>query len=260
MFSKRHFFELGLAAISTVAFLACADTDSKEPPTPDQELGTLSLTLTAADSDGRAYRLRQADFLIRGLTYYPPSDGGIAPDAGFGGDGGSNVEPGDGDAIAGDGDAAGDGDQSPNPGTPWGWNPYPGFSKVVSSETELGAASIVERVVPDYYAVQLLDSGWYLERLEDEEWTTVEQVVLLSERIQYVYVEHGYVAHVAYRFGVDGELIDFRSGEVEIGIEIEQPGEGHSTCEPWSGLPCPFPDAGIPVDSGHEPHDAGPPF
>lgn len=55
-------------------------------------------------------------------------------------------------------------------------------SKIVSSEDDLDAANIVERLVPSYYTVQLLSNDWYLERVGDSGWERVEQAVLLSEK------------------------------------------------------------------------------
>jgi hypothetical protein len=216
---------LGLAA--ALMLPACADDRPAEdtaPETEQKELGSLTLNLTGADTDGRAYRLRHADFAISSNGYY-----------------------GDGD---GDGDYGGDGD-------------YESSTKIVSSETDPDAATITERLVPGYYGVSLISEDWYLERLEEGGWSRVEQAVLLSERYQYAYIYNQSTSLVAYRFGVDGELIDFRSGELQIGIEIEQPGEGPAQPEcpwwPFPGFPCPgMGDAGVSVDGGSAPEaDAG---
>ena len=53
----------------------------------------------------------------------------------------------------------------------------------------------------------------------------VEQAVLLSEPTQYAYLWSGSSTDVYFRFGVDGELIDFRHADLNIGIEIERPGD-----------------------------------
>lgn len=50
--------------------------------------------------------------------------------------------------------------------------------------------------------------------------------MLLTSTCQSAYVYDQGVSTVNYRFGVDGELIEFRAGDLQIGISIEQPGEG----------------------------------
>ena len=70
-----------------------------------------------------------------------------------------------------------------------------------------------------------LRDGWHLERITERGWERVRQVVLLSPPSQHVYVWDGGTSHVNYRLGVDGTLIDFRSGEISIGIDVVVPGE-----------------------------------
>jgi hypothetical protein len=117
-------------------------------------------------------------------------------------------------------------------GSPEFGYPYPlsdggsGYSQSVSTETDPEAPLISLRVVPGQYYINLESQDWYLERQSAGSWERVAQAVLLSSAYQYAYVYDGGVTSVAFRFGVDGELIDFRSGELQVGIEIEQPGEG----------------------------------
>jgi hypothetical protein len=114
---------------------------------------------------------------------------------------------------------------------------FGGYSTTVTTETDPNAAVITLRVVPGYYQVNLDSTSWYLERLTDMTWERVEQVALLSPAYQSVYVYNAGVSSVNYRFGVDGELIDFRAGDLQIGIEIEQPGEGPGDAGfPFPGL------------------------
>jgi hypothetical protein len=49
--------------------------------------------------------------------------------------------------------------------------------------------------------------------------------VLLTGRQQYAYIDDNSSAEVTYRFGVDGKLIDFRHGDLNIDIAIEHPGD-----------------------------------
>lgn len=166
---------------ATLALGACGDSgqsvEDSEGQIENDELGSLVLNLTAPDSSGREYRLRNAQFSIYGYPEYP---------------------------------------------LPPGEQPY---SNVVSTEDDPDAPVISLRVVPGYYNVSLDSADWYLERRVDDEWERVEQAVLLSAAYTSVYVSHGWTSLVSYRFGVDGELIDFRAGELQIGIEIEQPGD-----------------------------------
>jgi hypothetical protein len=113
---------------------------------------------------------------------------------------------------------------------------FSGFETTVSTETDPDAPVITLRVVPGYYNVAFNTNSWYLERRVDDEWERVEQAVLLTPSSTGVYVSNGFVSQVNFRFGVDGELIDFRAGDLQIGIEIEQPGEGPGD----AGFP-PFP-------------------
>jgi hypothetical protein len=185
--------------VLALGLAACADTQ----PATDQgvedngNVGELSLSLTGADSDGRAYRLRNGVFDLYG---YP--------------------EQGDGSEF---------------------------YQESVSTEDDPDAPTINKRLVPGYYEVNFASYDWYLERLSEAgEWERVEEAVLLSSRYQTAYVYNGNSTMVAYRFGVDGQLIDFRAGELDIGIEIEQPGEGAPDCvppiNPWP-FPMPWPCA-----------------
>jgi hypothetical protein len=112
---------------------------------------------------------------------------------------------------------------------------FPSY-QTVSTETDPDAQVISLRLVPGYYQVSMENSDWFLERSSDDTWERVEQAVLLSQVYQGVYVSHGAVSPIYYRFGVDGELIDFRAGSLEIGIEIEQPGEGPPDAGFFGGL------------------------
>ncbi|HEX6243397.1 MAG TPA: hypothetical protein VFZ61_20935 [Polyangiales bacterium] len=106
------------------------------------------------------------------------------------------------------------------------WPPQDaGAGIVLSSESDLEAGQINAKLAPGIYDVMLSD-GWHIERLADGSWNRVAQTVLLSEAHQTTYVSDRGVSSVEFRFGVDGQLVDFRAGHLQIGISIEQPGEG----------------------------------
>lgn len=120
-----------------------------------------------------------------------------------------------------------------------------GTSTVVSTETSPNAPVIAVELVPGSYNVSLSNPDWFLERAVNGVWERVDQAVLLSSATQFASVFEGGTTPVAFRFGVDGELIDFRSGELEIGIEIEQPGDQSIPDAGW-----PFPEGGFPLPEG----------
>ncbi len=187
---------LALASASCAA--DSADSAQETSDHDEAEVGSLQLSLTTSDSQGRQYRLRSAEFTISSNYYYYP------PYYPYG-DGGA------------------------------------GFYTVVSTETDPDAPSINLRLVPgDYYVA--LGGAWYLERLTPNGPERIEKAVLLSEGYQYAYIYHQGVSFVSFRFGVDGDLIDFRHGDLNIGFEVELPGE--------SDYPY---DGGVPF-----PRDAGP--
>lgn len=146
--------------------------------------GTLQFALTGTASNGSEYRLRNAEFSVSGYPDYCDSS------SASGGEGG-------------------------------GYNGY--YEVVVSSETDLTSPVITQRVLPGYYYVHFSSSNWYLEELTEAGPERVEQAVLISPRVRYVNVWDGSSTTVSYRFGVDGEVIDFRSGDINIAIEIERP-------------------------------------
>lgn len=130
-----------------------------------------------------------------------------------------------------------------DPGSTGGWSGYY-YSKDFSSEAYLDAPSIVERVVPGYYYVNLWSSNWYLEELTPSGPVRVEKAVLLSQNYVSGYVYDGGTTNFSFRFGVGGEIIDFYSGNVKIGIEIVHPGEEGGASGAAGSGPIPPPTAG----------------
>ena len=106
-------------------------------------------------------------------------------------------------------------------------------SRTVSSDTDPDATSISTRVLPGAYTVTL-EGGWFLEKITGTGGERVDQSILLSPSTQYAYVYDRGTADVTYTFGVDGILIDFRHGSLNIGFNVEHPNE----------------DAGVPADGG----------
>jgi hypothetical protein len=98
------------------------------------------------------------------------------------------------------------------------------LSQTVSSDTNPNATSITTRLLPGSYFVTLED-GWFLEKVTGTGAERVEQSVLLSPREVYTYVYDRGNTELTYDFGVDGTLIDFRHGNLNIDFEVEHPNE-----------------------------------
>lgn len=174
-----------------IGLMGCA-SNSSDGPASAEERGSLSVALVGTASDGTQYRLRDGDFAIVGYPEY--QQGESSPPSGGGGAGG-------------------------------GGGNY--FFDSASTETDPDATVITKRLVPGWYYMTLMQ-GWRIEQLTPSGPVAVEQSVLLSEATQYTYVYHGGTSDVFYRFGVGGEIIDFRSGDLNIQVEFELPGEGQS--------------------------------
>jgi len=109
----------------------------------------------------------------------------------------------------------------------------------LSTETNPMAATLETTLVPGTYTVTLSNRLWYLERLTSNGPERVENAVLLSEPSVYTYIYDRGTTDVFFTFGVDGELIDFRSGKLRVNIAIELPGDEDA------GLPPPDNDAAV---------------
>jgi hypothetical protein len=107
------------------------------------------------------------------------------------------------------------------------YNDGQGVSLSVSSESDLDNPVLSTRLFYGYYGVTLFSGDWYLERITAEGTERVDQAVLLSPATQYTFVNQGAASQVTFQFGVDGELIDFYGGDLEIGIGVQRaPGSG----------------------------------
>jgi len=122
-----------------------------------------------------------------------------------------------------------------------GWSGYDGgtaTSTVLSTESDPSAGILAVRLLPGWYTVSLR-GDWYIERVgEDGRLERVQKVVLLSDPQQYAYIYDGSTSEVRFRFGVDGDLLDFRHGDLKVHIDIERP-EDHA-----------YGDAGVALDAG----------
>lgn len=99
---------------------------------------------------------------------------------------------------------------------------YQSVSTSVSSEAEPDAAVARARLFYGNYTVSLRAEDWYLERVTPTGSERVAAAVLVSIQPQYVSIQQGAVSRVAFQFGVDGELVDFLGGELEIGIDVRE--------------------------------------
>ena len=109
---------------------------------------------------------------------------------------------------------------------PYSYYPYPDPNQqsnaiTLSTETDPESATLTARLLPGTYTVTLSNRLWYLERLTEDGPEPVEKSVLLSPATVYAYVYDRGTSDVYFTFGVDGELIDFRHGNVRININVE---------------------------------------
>jgi hypothetical protein len=98
-------------------------------------------------------------------------------------------------------------------------------TKTVSSDADPDATTIKARLLPGSYGVTLLNTDWFLEKVTPTGGERVAKSVLLSAVSQYAYIYNRSTTEVDFEFGVDGSLIDFRHGELNIGISVEHPDE-----------------------------------
>jgi hypothetical protein len=206
-----------LTALLILGAAACAEDsggtiDESNPQSEDEtNVGRLSLSLTGVDSQGRQYRLRNAQFYISNNSGYYPYD-------------------------------------PYSPGAPYPYR-YDGGAPsvtVVSTESDPDADFISVRLVPGGYYVGL-EGDWYIERVTTAGPERIERAVLLNGAYQYAYVYQNGAYNVVFRFGVDGDLIDFRHGDLIIDTEFELPGDSDYDAGPYP----------YPRDGGWSSPDAG---
>jgi hypothetical protein len=113
--------------------------------------------------------------------------------------------------------------------------------QTLSTETHPEATRMSVRLLPGEYVVAL-QGNWYIERVTANGVERVQKVVLLSQQTQYAYVSDGWYANVEFRFGVDGDLIDFRHGDLHVDVVVELPGDRSGFD---AGTSYPYGDAGL---------------
>jgi hypothetical protein len=99
---------------------------------------------------------------------------------------------------------------------------YQSVSTSVSSETDIDNPFVRARLFYGSYSVSLRPEDWYMERITPDGAQRVDQAVLLSTQSMSVYVQQGGVSQIGFQFGVDGELIDFLGGDLDIGISVQR--------------------------------------
>ncbi|MEY4575722.1 MAG: hypothetical protein RL701_425 [Pseudomonadota bacterium] len=187
--------------------------------------GSLTMALTGVSPTGDTFHLRDATFDISGCAEDPNGGGYYPPGYPYPG---PYPYP-----YAGSGSA----------GTPANC-----LQTSLSSEDDLDAPYITKRVLPGYYTVTL-QPGWHLEELQSGgTWTPIENALLLSAASQSLYVWDQGAAYANYAFGVDGTLIDFRHGDINISISVTRPDEvPQYPYPPYGGR---GPVGGSPVPAG----------
>lgn len=230
---KRHVETIWVLVAGLMAASGCAGTEETEAR------GTLALALTSSDSNGTSYRLRNATFRVEGW----PSVGG--------------------DAI-GSVDAGLSQDAGPILTDSGSWSPP--YVETLSSEDDIDSPFLESVLLRGSYEVTL-EPGWFLERVDAEGATPVEAILLSASR-QHAWIEGGHTSFVRFTFGVDGSLIDFFGGRLQIGIDVIRPGDSYYCdgyqCYLYDPHPCgdtPCIDGGsyLPDGGAWGPQDAGGP-
>ncbi len=135
-------------------------------------------------------------------------------------------------------------------GYSWATGQY--TSTTVSSETDPELPVVRARLVEGYYDVSFIDTeAWYFEHLTPAGAEPVEKSTLLGAGSQSLYIYRGSTTPISFAFGVNGELVDFLGGQLEIGVTVEQPpfsaggtGSGGTTGAAGAGEEVPFGGAG----------------
>lgn len=163
-----------LVSMVVLATVGCADGSQGTVPDADGPAGNLALKLSAQDSAGETYRLRNAEFQISGYSY-----------------------------------ATGQ---------------YIYTNTTVSSETDPERPMITTRLLEGGYSVTFNNAQpWFMEHVTPSGTEPVAKAVFLGPASTSAYVYPHSTSTVSFRFGINGELVDFYGGDLEIGITVERP-------------------------------------
>lgn len=189
-----------MCSVVLVSAAAVGCEKNTDPSASLAHAGSLTLALSTNARDGQAFRLRDASFDINGCsdaTFPQPSNNSGAPPS---------------DAV---------------------YAPVC-VKQSISTENNLDQSTITQRYLPGGYSVNL-SGPWYLEQQTSGNWSRVDdKVVLLSPVTQQAYVSDGGSTQISYVFGVGGDAIDFRHGDIGIGIQVERPSD-HACDVPHAG-------------------------
>jgi hypothetical protein len=92
----------------------------------------------------------------------------------------------------------------------------------VSSETDPSVPVINTQLLEGPYSVSFFDNGWYIEHLTSAGAEVVAKVAFLGPANQSAFVQRGVSTPVSFNFGVNGDILDFYGGNLEIGITVQQ--------------------------------------
>lgn len=164
-----------LVSMVLLATFGCsADGAQGTGPDSDGPTGNLALNLSAQDSAGETYRLRNAEFQISGYSYAT------------------------------------------------GQEIY--TNTTVSSETDPERPVITTRLLEGYYGVAFNSAlPWFMEHVTPAGTEPVAKAIFLGPASASAYVYPHSTSTVSFRFGINGELVDFYGGDLEIGITVEGP-------------------------------------
>ena len=90
----------------------------------------------------------------------------------------------------------------------------------LSTEDDPDAEKLRATAVPGRYSVTL-EEGWRIEEVDANGQGTTVNAVILSDQTQYVRVYSKQTSSVWYDFGIGDEIIQFRQGNIDIRIRIE---------------------------------------
>lgn len=95
----------------------------------------------------------------------------------------------------------------------------------LSTEDDIESTELSATVVPGSYRVRL-SSDWRMEVIEYDGSAKDVDAVLLSSESRSIYVYNGQTYFVEYIFGIGTDIVEFRRGDIKIGIQIEEDDSG----------------------------------